>query len=49
MKMNSILITFAASVLFACSSDDDNMGTVPTDIIAPVVSTTSQQIGRAHV
>ena len=44
MKMNSILITFAVSVLFACSSDDDNMGTVPTDIIAPVVPTTSQLI-----
>lgn len=42
MKMNSILLALAAPLLFSCSSDDDTMGTVPTEILSPVVSTTAQ-------
>ena len=42
MKMNTIFLTIALPLLLACSSDDETMGTVPTHIIAPVVSTSAQ-------
>ncbi len=42
MKMNTILLTLVAPMLLACSSDDETMGTVPTEIITPVISTTAQ-------
>ena len=42
MKMNTILLALAAPLLFACSSDDETMGPVPTEQLPPAVSTTAQ-------
>ena len=42
MKMHNILLALAAPLFLACSSDDDIMGTVPTEIIAPTTDTEAQ-------
>lgn len=42
MKMHNILLALAAPLFLACSSDDDTMGTVPTEIIAPTTDTEAQ-------
>ncbi len=42
MKMNTIILTLVAPLLLACSSDDETMGTVPTEVISPVTAMTAQ-------
>lgn len=42
MKINSIFLTFVATAVLACHPTEETMGTVPTDVIAPVTVTTGQ-------